>query len=141
MKLAVCQKIANEVLSFARSKNFKPMGVVVLDARAAVRVVMVEDGTSQKRAEVAHGKANASLAMGTGSRGLEERAKQRPHFMAAAPSLVGGPFMPVTGAVIVRDAAGDIVGAVGVSGDTSDNDEACALHAVAAVGLKADTGA
>lgn len=141
MKLAVCQKIANEVIAYARSKNLKPMGVVVLDTRAAVRFAIVEDGTSNKRFEVAHGKANASLCMHTGSRGLEERAKQRPHFMSAAPSCFGGPFMPVTGAVLVRDASGEVVGAVGVSGDTSDNDEACALHAVAAVGLKADTGA
>lgn len=141
MKLEVCQKLASDSLAYARSKNMKPMGVCVVDARGAVRVVIVEDGTSQKRAEVAHGKANAAIAMGTGSRGLEDRAKQRPYFMAAAPSFVGGPFMPVTGAVLIRDGSGEIIGAIGLSGDTSDNDEACALDAVAKAGLKADTGA
>jgi uncharacterized protein GlcG (DUF336 family) len=137
MKLDVAQKIVQLALTKAREMKLKPMGVAVLDARGALRAVAVEDGASHRRFEIAYGKANAVIAMGLGSRALEQRAKERPYFMAAMPGATGAPFIPVTGAILIKDAAGTLLGAVGVSGDTSDNDEAIALAAVAAVGLTA----
>lgn len=137
MKLEVAQKIVALALAKAREMKMKPMGVVVLDARGALRAVAVEDNASAKRAEIAYGKANAAVAMGLGSRGLEERAQQRPYFMAAMPTAIGGPFIPVTGAVLVKSKDGEVLGAVGVSGDTSDNDEVCAIAGINGVGLDA----
>jgi uncharacterized protein GlcG (DUF336 family) len=114
--------------------------VAVLDARGALRALAVEDGASLKRAEIAIGKASGALAMGVGSRRLAAMAVERPHFLAAATHAVGGALIPVPGGVLVKD--GDaVVGAVGVSGDTSDNDEIAAVAGIEAVGLTADPGA
>jgi uncharacterized protein GlcG (DUF336 family) len=137
MKLEVAQKIVELALAKARELKLKPMAVAVLDARGALRAAAVEDDASLKRYEIAYGKANASIAMGLGSRALEARAKERPHFMNTAPVAIGGPFLPVTGAILVKDASGAVIGAVGVSGDTSDNDELCAVTAAKALGLTA----
>jgi uncharacterized protein GlcG (DUF336 family) len=140
MKLETAQKMVATALAHGRAQNFKPLAVVVMDSRGAMRALAAEDGTSLRRADIAIGKANGAISLGIGSRGLALRADKAPHFIAAADNAVGG-LIPVPGAVIVREASGDIVGVIGISGDTSDNDEACALAAVAAVGLKADTGA
>jgi uncharacterized protein GlcG (DUF336 family) len=113
----------------------------VLDARGALKAFAAEDGTSLKRAEIANGKAHGTLAMGLGSRTLGKMAAERPHFVAAVTHAVGGMLVPVPGGVIVRDGTGDVVGAVGISGDTSDNDEAAAVAGIQAAGLKADPGA
>ena len=141
MKLDEAQRIVATALATARQHNLKPLAVVVLDARGALRVLAAEDGASLKRAEIAIGKANGVLAMGVGSRRLASMAVERPHFLAAATHAVGGSLIPVPGGVLVKDAAGGVVGAVGVSGDTSDNDEIAALAGIEAAGLKADTGA
>jgi uncharacterized protein GlcG (DUF336 family) len=141
MKLDDAQKITTAALATARARNFKPLAVVVLDARGALRALAAEDGTSLKRAEIAIGKANGVLAMGVGSRRLAAMAAERPYFLAAATHAVGGSLVPVAGGVLVKDAAGTVVGAVGVSGDTSDNDEIAALGGIEAAGLKGDTGA
>jgi uncharacterized protein GlcG (DUF336 family) len=141
MKLADAQTIVATALSTARQRDLKPLAVVVLDARGALRALAAEDGASLKRAEIAIGKANGVLAMGVGSRRLANMAVERPHFLAAATHAVGGSLIPVPGGVLVKDAAGAVVGAVGVSGDTSDNDEIAALAGIAAAGLAADTGA
>jgi uncharacterized protein GlcG (DUF336 family) len=92
-----------------------------------------EDGSSNKRFEIAFGKAHGALAFGMGSRALMARAEQQPYFIAAATTAVGGALIPVPGGVLARDGAGTLLGAVGVSGDTSDNDEAAA-------GLQAQPG-
>ena len=141
MKLDDAQRIVSTALAAARQRNFKPMAVVVLDARGALRALAAEDGTSLKRAEIAIGKANGVLAMGVGSRRLATMAVERPHFLAAATHAVGGSLVPVPGGVLIKDGAGAVVGAVGVSGDTSDNDEIAALAGIEATGLKGDTGA
>src|SRR5262245_43205186 len=137
MKLDDAQRIVATALATARSHAFKPLAVVVLDARGSLRALAAEDGTSLKRAEVAIGKAHGCLAMGVGARRLAAMAADRPSFLAAVTPAVGG-LIPVAGGVLIKDAAGAVVGAVGVSGDTSDND---GIAGIEAVGLKGDTGA
>ena len=141
MKLEVAEKIVAVALAHARSRNMLPLCVAVLDARGATRALAAEDGTSIKRSNVAIGKAHGALAMGLGSRTLAKRAETHPHFIAAVTHAVGGSLIPVPGGVLIRDGEGLLIGAVGVSGDTSDNDEAAAIAAIEAVGLKADPGA
>ena len=139
MKLATAQTIVNEALKLARAKNFKPLSVVVLDERGAIRALAAEDDTSVGRSKIAFGKANGCIQMGLGSRALAERAKNMPQFMVAADNAFGG-LIAVPGGVLIRDAGGAVCGSVGISGDTSDNDEAAALAGIAAAGLKGDTG-
>jgi uncharacterized protein GlcG (DUF336 family) len=141
MKLETAQKIVASTLAAARSRNFKPLAVAVLDARGSLRALAAEDGTSLKRAEIAIGKAHGALAMGLGSRTLAKMAAERPHFVAAVTHAVGGSLIPVPGGVLVKDAGGALLGAVGVSGDTSDNDEIAALGGIEAAGCKGDPGA
>lgn len=118
-------------------RGFKPLTVVVLDAGGHVLAVEREDGSSNKRFEVAHGKAHGGLALGMGSRALMARAEQQPWFIASVTAAVGGSLVPVPGGVLVRDRSGALLGAVGVSGDTSDNDEAAAVAGIEAAGLVA----
>ena len=141
MKLEIAQKIVAASLANARSRNFKPLAVAVLDARGALKAIAAEDGTSLKRAEIAIGKAHGALSMGLGSRTLAKMATERPFFVAAVTHAVGGSLIPVPGGVLVKDAGGALLGAVGVSGDTSDNDEIAALAGIEAAGCKGDPGA
>lgn len=132
---------ARTIIAGARAagsrQGFKPLTVVVLDAGGHVLAVEREDGSSNKRFEVAYGKAHGALALGLGSRALMARAEQQPWFIASVTSAVGGALVPVPGGVLVRDTDGSLVGAVGISGDTSDNDEAAAVEAIEQVGLAA----
>lgn len=137
MQLETAQAILSATLASAREHGFKPLAVAVLDERGAVRALAAENGTSTKRAEVAIGKAHGAIAMGIGSRALATRP---PHFLAAVTHAVGGMMIPVPGGVLVKDGAGAILGAVGVSGETSDNDERAAIGGIEANGLKADPG-
>jgi uncharacterized protein GlcG (DUF336 family) len=132
------QTIINAGLAAAREKKLQPLAIVVLDARGVLKAYAAEDGTSLRRAEIATGKAHGALAFGVGSRTLGKRAEDRPHFIAAVTHAVGGMLVPVPGGVLVRGEDGSIIAAVGVSGDTSDNDEGAALAGIAAAGLKAD---
>lgn len=141
LSLDTCRTLADAALATGREKGMKPLGVVVVDARGAVRLTLVEDGNAPLRADIAHGKAFGCVAVGVGGRALERMAKERPHFIGALGGLTKDRLTPVPGGVLIRDAAGAILGAVGISGDTSDNDEVCALAGITAVGLKADTGA
>ncbi len=120
-----------------RDKGFKPLTVVVLDAGGHVVAAEREDGSSNKRFEIAFGKAHGALALGMGSRSLMARAEQQAYFIAAATAAIGGALVPVPGGVLVRDGGGVLLGAVGVSGDTSDNDEAAAVAGIEAAGLTA----
>jgi len=137
MKLATARAVVAAARAHAQERGFKPMTVVVLDAGGHVLVVEREDGSSNKRFEIAHGKAHGAISLGMGSRALMERAEVQPYFVAAATSAIGGALVPVPGGVLVRDGEGTLVGAVGVSGDTSDNDEAAAVAGIEAVGLTA----
>lgn len=138
MKLEVAQSILAGVLAEGTRLGLNPLAVVVMDSRGALRALAAQDGTSNKRAEIAMGKANAAMSMGLGTRDI---AKRPPHFLAGVTHAVGGLFVPVPGGVLIKDAGGAIVGAVGVSGDTSDNDELAAVAGITAQGLVADTGA
>ena len=138
--LAQAQALATATLAEARRRALKPMVVAVLDARGAYKALLAEDGTSLRRAEIAHGKAYGALGMGIGSRAIAVRAEQQPPFVAAVTHAFGGALVPVPGGVLLRDGTGALLGAVGVSGDTSDNDEAAALAGIAAVGLVGETG-
>lgn len=124
----------------AATTGCKPMTVVVIDAGGHVVAVEREDGSSTKRFEIAFGKAHGAVSLGLGSRALMERAEQQPYFISAAAAAIGGALVPVPGGVLVRDADGALVGAVGVSGDTSDKDEAVAMAGIEAVGLTAQPG-
>jgi uncharacterized protein GlcG (DUF336 family) len=140
LTLDAAQTIVTAALKHARGANMKPLGVCVLDARGAMKAYAAEDKTSLKRFEIAHGKAFACLSLGQGSRNVNKIVTERPHFGAALAHVVGGTFIPVPGGALIRDAAGDVIGAVGVSGDTSDNDEAAGVAGVKAAGLTADVG-
>ncbi len=137
LTLAKAQTIIAAALAHARAKNFAPMGVAVLDARGVLKAYAAEDGTALRRADIAIGKAYGALSMGVGSRTLGVRAQERPHFIAAVTHVVGGSMVPVPGGVLIKGTGG-FIGAVGVTGDTSDNDEAAALAGIAAAGLTAD---
>jgi uncharacterized protein GlcG (DUF336 family) len=138
--LEMAQKIVQHTLGQARKSRFKPLSVAVLDARGAVIAVASEDGASFKRFQIAHGKAHGALSFNVGSRALGVMAVERPHFFAGAARAVGGALVPVAGGVLIRNKENLVLGAVGVSGDTSDNDEAAAMAGIVAAGLVADGG-
>ena len=140
LTLDLAQKLVAAALAHARQHRLKPLVVVALDARGAVKAAAAEDGTSLKRFEIAHGKAHGALALGMGSRSIGKRAVDQPSFVAAVSHVVSGSLVPVPGGVLVFDDAGALAGAVGASGDTSDNDEAAVLAGLAAVGLEGDPG-
>ena len=138
--LAVASLVVDAALAHARESAMPPMTVSVLDAAGRLVTMKREDGSSLMRPEIAFAKAWGSLAMGMGSRGLAERAAGFPAFIASMTTLASGDLVPVPGGVLIRDAAGTLLGAVGVSGANPDQDENCALRAIEAAGLVAQTG-
>src|SRR6201994_3900137 len=106
----------------ATEKKLKPLCITILDARGVTKMTAAQDGTSLMREEIANGKAYGALAMGMGSRALFQRAKEQAYFISAANTLAQGRLVPVPGGVLIQDAT-TLLGAIGVSGDTSDNDE------------------
>jgi len=133
MTLDLARSVVAGAFAHAASAGLKPMTVVVLDAGGHVVAVERQDGSSNKRFEVAHGKASGALSLGMGSRALMARAEQQPYFIAAVTHAVGA-LVPVPGGVLVKS-DGELIGAVGVSGDSSDNDEAAALAGIESAGL------
>ncbi|OED36931.1 glcg protein [Chromatiales bacterium (ex Bugula neritina AB1)] len=138
--LADAKKIIEHTLVAQKKNNFKPMAVVVLGSAGTIRASESQDGTSLLRPKIAHGKAHGAIAMGIGSRALFERAKGEPFFVQSVNALSDGALVPVPGGVLVRDNDGNLLGAVGVTGDLSDNDETCAVAGIEAAGFVADTG-
>jgi uncharacterized protein GlcG (DUF336 family) len=138
--LDTAREVGAGARTHASSAGFKPMTVVVLDAGGHGGAAEREDGSSMSRFEIAFGKAHGALSLGMGSRSIMGRAEQQPYFIAAVTSAVGGALVPVPGGVLVRDADGTLLGAVGVTGDTSDNDEAAAVAGIEAAGLTAQAG-
>jgi uncharacterized protein GlcG (DUF336 family) len=132
--------IADRALQEGRARGLQPLTVAVLDAGGQLKLLKREDGSSLLRPEIAVGKAWGVLGMGFGGRELARRAAVAPLFMEALYAASGGRMVPAAGGVLVRDAAGAIVGAVGISGDSSDNDELCAVAGIRAAGLVPDTG-
>ena len=133
--LETAKSITAGVRAAGKDHGLKPLTVVVLDAGGHVISVEREDGSSNNRFEIAFGKAYGALALGMGSRSLMARAEQQAYFIAAASAAIGGKLVPVPGGVLVKDATGAVVGCVGVSGDTSDNDELAAMAGITSVSL------
>lgn len=141
LTLANAKRIIESSLAEQQKQGFKPMAVVVLNAQGSIKASESQDGTSLVRPKVAHGKAFGAISLGLGSRALFERAKVEPFFIQAMNSLCDGALVPVPGGVLIRSTEGELIGAVGITGDTSDNDEQCAVAGIEAAGFKADTGA
>lgn len=128
--------IAEATLASGRAAGYKPLTVAVLDAGGNVKVLHRDDGSDILRPDIAIGKAWGALGMGMSSRALGDLAAERPQFAASLAALAEGKVVPAAGGVLFRDAEGAVIGAVGVSGDVSDNDEECALAGVKAAGLR-----
>jgi uncharacterized protein GlcG (DUF336 family) len=130
ISLGTAKTITAGVRAAGKERGLKPLTVVVLDAGGHVLSVEREDGSSNNRFEIAFGKAYGALALGMGSRSLMARAEQQPYFINSAAAAIGGKLVPVPGGVLVKDETGAVVGCVGVSGDTSDNDELAAISGI-----------
>ena len=124
----------------AREIKINPIMVVILDHRGAIKACLGEDGTSSLRFKIAHGKANGAFQMGMGSRALFNRAEQQAYFINAVNALTDGNLVPVPGGVLIRNSNKDIIGSIGISGDTSDNDESAAIYGIDSVNLIPDIG-
>lgn len=135
LTLETARTIIDEALAAGRQHGFKPLTVAVLDAGGHLIAAARQDGASNNRFEIAQGKAYGALALGMGSRAIMERAEQQAYFIAAANAALAGRLIPVPGGVLVRDQGNTVVGAVGISGDSSDNDETAATTAIKAAGL------
>jgi uncharacterized protein GlcG (DUF336 family) len=135
LTLTLADTIATTALATGRDANLQPLTVVVLDAGGHLVCAKREDGSGILRFEIAFGKAWGALGMGRASRELEQVSLQRPGFMTALAAVSAGRLVPVAGGVLVRNARAEVIGAVGVSGDTSDADERCAIAGILAVGL------
>ncbi len=133
--------IIEGALAKAREMKIKPLAVVVLDAGGNVVAAQREDNASMFRFDVALGKAWGAVAMGCSSRALGKRAKDNPNFFVTLAATAHGKFLPQTGAALIKDAQGNILGAAGASGATGDEDEACCVHGIEQAGLKADASA
>ena len=127
-------------LAKGREAGMKPLAVCVLDAGGHLKAFERQDGASNGRFEIARGKANGALEMGLGSRALFERAESQAYFLLAVGRIFEHGLVPAPGGVLVRDAEGALIGAVGISGDNSDNDEAAAIAGIEAAGFAADPG-
>ena len=141
ISLADARAIIDRGLAHARSNGYPPMTISVLDAGANLVAFVREDNSSLLRERISRAKAHGALNMGVGSRALAGRAEAHPQFVAALMALAEGNLVPVPGGVLARNASGQIVGAVGVSGHVPDADEACAIRGIEAAGLRADPGA
>ena len=131
---------ANALIEAAFAKGaelgLKPLTVTIHDPGGHLIACQRQDGASNMRVKLAGGKASGALALGVSSRAIGKMAEERPHFVAAVDTMSEGGMVPAAGGVIVCDGAGTILGAIGVTGDTSDNDEACALAAIESQDLK-----
>ena len=139
--LTVANTIVEAALKRARELNTAPLAVAVLDETGQLKAYQREDQTSLLRTDIAVGKAWGALGLGRSSRVLGKVAEERPAFIQALSVMAGGRLVPVPGGVLIRAENNAIIGAVGISGDTSDIDETCAVAGIEAAGLRADTGA
>jgi uncharacterized protein GlcG (DUF336 family) len=138
LTLGQANRIIDAALRRARELKIKPLAVVVLDEAGHLKAAQREDAASMFRTDIATGKAWAAVGMGASSRTPLERAKANPQFFGALSATAGGKFLPQTGAVLIKDKDGNIVGAAGASGGTGDQDEAVCLYGIEAAGLKSD---
>jgi len=132
---------ANRIIAAALARSaeagYKPMAVVVLDDAGHVKAVQRQDGASMLRVDIATGKAWAAIGMGAASRVLTQRAKDLPAFFNAIAASAQGKFIPQTGAVLIKQPDGAVIGAIGASGGTGDEDELICIAGVEATGLQA----
>ena len=133
--------VLDAALADGEQRGFQPLCVVVLDAGGHELALKRHERASINRPEIATAKAAGCLGMGFGGREIAKRAAAMPGFIAALNSLFPKGILPVPGGVLIRELDGTLLGAVGISGDTSDNDELCAVAGIEAAGLIADTGA
>ena len=138
--LAQASSIVDVALKKARELKQMPQTLVVLDTGGHIVCAKRDDGSGIIRFEIAVGKAYGALGMGWGSRTMMERAAQNPNFLTAIVAAADGRLVPNPGGVLIRDGGGNVIGAVGISGDTGDNDEIVAVAGIEAAGLKADPG-
>jgi uncharacterized protein GlcG (DUF336 family) len=141
LTLSDARTIVEAALKHARSGQYPPMTVAVLAAAGQLVAFAREDGSSLLRGRIARAKARGALNMGVGSRSLAARAAAHPAFINSVVALADGDLVPAAGGVLVRDDDNNVIGAVGVSGSLPDDDEAGAIHGIAAAGLRADPGA
>ena len=141
LTLKQANTIVEKAFAKAREMKIKPLGVVVLDESGNIVSAQREDGASMFRLDVAKGKAWAAVAMGASSRALGKRAKDNPNFFVALAATAGGKFLPQTGAALIKDKDGAIIGSAGARGGTGDEDEACCVTGIEAAGLTADASA
>ena len=137
LTLAQANRIVEAALAKAREMKIKPLAVAVLDSSGHLKSLQREDEASMFRVDVAMGKAWAAVGMGASSRTLLARAKENPQFYGALAATAQGKFLPQTGAVLIKDATGTILGAAGASGGTGDEDEAACIAGIEAAGLTA----
>lgn len=140
LKLSDANTIIDTALAHARAQSFAPLVVAVLDAGGHLVAFKREDGAGIVRFDIAYGKAWGSLGMGFGTRELSERAAKNPTFITILASVSGGRMVPSPGGVLIQDASGEVIGAVGISGDIGDNDEICAVAGIEKAGFRATTG-
>lgn len=136
--LKKARTIIKTALAKGREAGMKPLSVVVLDAGGHTIAFEREDGAAPGRYALAHGKANGCVMLGLPGSAIYARAEAQAYFVQAMNGIYGGDFVPVKGGVLVRDAKGNILGAVGVTGDTSDNDALVAVAGIEAAGLVAE---
>lgn len=136
LTLNQANQIIHDALALSAQKGYRPMAVVVLDDSGHLKAAQRQDGASMFRLDIATGKAWASVAMGASSRALTKRATDMPAFFGALASTGQGKFIPQTGAVLIKDSSGTVIGAVGASGGTGDEDEEICAAGVASAGLE-----
>ena len=138
IKLDEALTIINETFAEAARRNAYPLTAVLLDADGRVKAVLKQDGASLLRFEVSYGKAYAALALGRQSRLVLQKAKDKPLFMQSFNELADGPMFLEGGGQLIRDAAGEVVGAIGVTGDSNEVDDLCAIAGIRSAGFKTD---
>ncbi|MET0506714.1 MAG: heme-binding protein [Burkholderiaceae bacterium] len=133
--LAQAHRIIEGALARARESGYLPMGVAVLDDAGQLKAYAREDGASMFRFEIARAKAWGAVGMGVSSRVLFERAKDNPSFFVSLAATADGRFLPQTGAVLIKDSDGKVLGAAGASGGSGDEDEKICIAGIEAAGL------
>jgi uncharacterized protein GlcG (DUF336 family) len=136
LTLAQAHTIVTAALAQSKASGFQPMGIAVLDAAGNLKAFASEDGASMFRFDIARGKAWGAVGMGVSSRTLAERAKGNPNFFVSLSATSQGRFLPQTGAVVIKDGNGNVLGAVGASGGTGDEDELICITGIQAAGLQ-----
>ncbi|MSO65101.1 MAG: heme-binding protein [Alphaproteobacteria bacterium] len=138
LTLQQANAVVARALAHGKETACQPLTVAVLDAGGHLLAFQRQDGSGILRPQIATGKAWGALGLGMSSAAIAERMQSRPTFLAALAAMSDGKVVPAAGGVLIRDGSGEILGAVGISGDTSDKDEACALAGIAATGLRGD---